>query len=87
MWTRTWFGAFVEAAIWFLLAVILLANVPSWGFNLATQNIGLNEFWGNLIAGIIAGGTITIYVGAGIARVRWGQQKDRQAARQLNAGR
>ena len=81
MWTRTWIGAFIEAAIWFLLAVILLANVPSWAFNLATQNIGLSEFWGDLISGIIGGGTITIYVGLAIARVQWGQRKDRESAR------
>mgnify|MGYP001167496002 CR=1 FL=1 len=39
MWTRTWFGAFIEAAVWFLLAVVLLANVPAWVFNLSLIHI------------------------------------------------
>ncbi|MDE3075625.1 MAG: hypothetical protein KGJ86_09355 [Chloroflexota bacterium] len=79
MWTRTWIGAFIEAAIWFLVAVILLANVPTWAFNLTTENFGLKEFWGDLVAGIIAGVTLVIYVGAAIARIRWGEQKEREA--------
>jgi len=92
MWTRTWLGAFIEAAIWFLLAVVLLANVPSWTFNLvdqimASQSIGIFKpptasFYGDLAAGIISGLTIVIYVGLGMARIQWGQNKDRDAARQ-----
>ncbi|HEY8695901.1 MAG TPA: hypothetical protein VIR57_24525 [Chloroflexota bacterium] len=92
MWTRTWLGAFIEAAIWFLLAVVLLANVPSWTFNLvdqimASQSIGIFKpptasFYGDLAAGIISGLTIVIYVGLGMARIQWGQNKDREAARQ-----
>jgi len=88
-------GAFIEAAVWFLLAVILLANVPAWTFNLVDQwlgsrNIGIFKpptasFYGDLAAGIIAGVTIVIYVGLGMARIQWGQNKDREAARQ-NAG-
>jgi len=92
MWTRTWLGAFIEAAIWFLLAVVLLANVPSWTFNLvdqimASESIGIFKpptasFYGDLAAGIISGLTIVIYVGLGMARIQWGQNKDRDAARQ-----
>ena len=42
MWTRTWIGAFIEAAVWFLLAVVLLANVPAWAFALApAESLGL----------------------------------------------
>jgi len=95
MWTRTWIGAFIEAAIWFLLAVILLANVPSWTFNLVDQwmgsgNIGIFKpltasFYGDLGAGLISGVTLVIYVGLGMARIQWGQNKDREAARQAAA--
>jgi hypothetical protein len=92
MWTRTWLGAFIEAALWFLLAVVLLANVPAWAFNLADQWLGSRpigifkpptaSFYGDLISGVIAGVTIVIYVGLGLARIQWGQNKDREAARQ-----
>ena len=92
MWTRTWLGAFIEAALWFLLAVVLLANVPAWGFNLVDQALGARQigifkppspsFYGDLAAGIIAGITLVIYVGLGMARIQWGQNKDRQAASQ-----
>lgn len=92
MWTRTWLGAFIEAAIWFLFAVLLLANVPSWAFNIVDQVLGHRviagfkppeaSFYGDLAAGVVAGVAIVIYVGLGMARVHWGQQKDRQAARQ-----
>ncbi len=95
MWTRTWIGAFIEAAIWFLLAVILLANVPSWTFNLVdnwlrSQPIGIFKpptasFYGDLGAGLISGITLVIYVGLGMARIQWGQNKDREAARQAAA--
>jgi len=91
MWTRTWFGAFVEAAVWFLLAVILLCNVPAWAFNLVDQWLGASTlgpfkpptgcFYGDLVAGIISGGTLTIYVGLGLARVHWGQQNERELSR------
>lgn len=90
MWTRTWLGAFIEAAVWFLLAVVLLANVPSWTFNLVDQALGSRtigifkpptaSFYGDLCAGIISGVTIVIYVGLGMARIQWGQNKDREAA-------
>jgi hypothetical protein len=90
MWTRTWLGAFIEAAVWFLLAVVLLCNVPSWAFNIVDQlmssrPIGIFKpptasFYGDLVAGLIAGLTITIYVGLGMARIQWGQRKERQAA-------
>ena len=43
MWTRTWTGAFIEAALWFLLAVVLLANVPAWAFNLVDQWLGAHD--------------------------------------------
>jgi hypothetical protein len=95
MWTRTWIGAFIEAAIWFLLAVILLANVPSWAFNIVDQLMGSQpigifkpptaSFYGDLVAGIISGVTLVIYVGLGMARIQWGQNKEREAAR--TAGR
>ena len=91
MWTRTWIGAFIEAAVWFLVAVILLANVPAWTFNLVDQAMASNpigvfkpptaSFYGDLAAGIISGVTLVIYVGLGMARIQWGQQKERQAAR------
>ncbi|MGH2365390.1 MAG: hypothetical protein ACRDGF_11375 [Chloroflexota bacterium] len=81
MWTRTWLGAFIEAAIWFLAAIVLLANVPAWAFNLATINFGVSEFWGDLISGIVSGVVLVIYLGAAIARIRWGEQKDREFAR------
>ena len=92
MWTRTWLGAFIEAAVWFLLAVVLLANVPSWAFNLVDQALASRpigafkpptaSFYGDLISGVVAGITIVIYVGLGMARIQWGQNKDREAARQ-----
>jgi uncharacterized membrane protein len=95
MWTRTWLGAFIEAALWFLLAVVLLANVPAWTFNLVDQWLGSQQigvfkpptasFYGDLAAGIISGVTIVIYVGLGMARIQWGQNKDREAARQAAA--
>jgi hypothetical protein len=93
MWTRTWIGAFIEASLWFLLAVVLLANVPSWAFNLVDQILGSRSigifkpptasFYGDLAAGIISGVTLVIYVGLGMARIQWGQQKDRNAARRV----
>src|SRR5438067_13900610 len=91
MWTRTWIGAFIEAAMWFLAAVILLANVPAWTFNIVDQIMGSGpigpfkpptaSFYGDLAAGIISGVTLVIYVGLGMARIQWGQRKDRAAAR------
>lgn len=91
MWTRTWIGAFIEAAVWFLLAVVLLANVPAWAFNLVDQALGSRpigifkpptaSFYGDLISGVVAGVTLVIYVGLGMARIQWGQHKDREAAR------
>ncbi|MBV8085493.1 MAG: hypothetical protein JO247_11830 [Chloroflexi bacterium] len=91
MWTRTWFGAFIEAAVWFLVAVVLLANVPSWVFNIVDQalgsrNIGIFKpptasFYGDLCAGIISGVTLVIYIGLGMARIHWQQQKERELAR------
>lgn len=96
MWTRTWFGAFVEAALWFLFAVVLLANVPAWAFNLVDQTLGHRvigifkppspSFYGDLAAGIIEGIALVVYVGLGMARIQWGQRKDREAARQAAAG-
>lgn len=78
--------------MWFLLAVILLANVPSWTFNLVDQWMGSESigifkpptasFYGDLAAGLISGITLVIYVGLGLARIQWGQTKDREAARQ-----
>ncbi|HLQ31965.1 MAG TPA: hypothetical protein VK457_04695 [Chloroflexota bacterium] len=91
MWTRTWTGAFVEAALWFLLAVVLLANVPAWAFNLVDQWLGSNpigifkpptaSFYGDLAAGLVSGVTLVIYVGLGLARIQWGQNKEREALR------
>ncbi|HEX6512047.1 MAG TPA: hypothetical protein VF157_07110 [Chloroflexota bacterium] len=91
MWTRTWVGAFIEAALWFLLAVVLLANVPAWAFNLvdqllASQQIGIFKpptasFYGDLAAGLVSGVTLVIYVGLGMARIQWGQNKERELAR------
>lgn len=96
MWTRTWLGAFIEAAIWFLLAVVLLANVPSWAFNLVDQALGSKtiggfkpptaSFYGDLASGLISGVTIVVYIGLGMARIHWGQQKDRQSARREALG-
>ncbi|MFI5268732.1 MAG: hypothetical protein ACHQ7M_15260, partial [Chloroflexota bacterium] len=73
-----------------------LANVPSWTFNLvdqvmASRPIGIFKpptasFYGDLAAGIISGLTIVIYVGLGMARIQWGQNKDRLAARQAARG-
>jgi hypothetical protein len=95
MWTRTWIGAFIEAAVWFLLAVVLLANVPAWAFNLVDQWLGPRElgpfkpptasFYGDLAAGVVSGVTLVIYVGLGMARIHWGQQKEREAARRAVA--
>jgi len=95
MWTRTWLGAFIEAAVWFLLAVVLLANVPTWVFNLVDQALGSREigifkpptasFYGDLAAGIISGVTLVVYVGLGMARIHWQQQKERELARQQTA--
>jgi hypothetical protein len=95
MWTRTWLGAFIEAAVWFLLAVILLANVPSWAFNIvdqlmASETIGIFKpptasFYGDLASGIVSGVTLVIYVGLGLARIQWGQSKEREAGRQAAA--
>jgi len=92
MWTRTWLGAFVEAAVWFLLAVVLLANVPAWTFNIVDQILGANpiggfkpptaSFYGDLAAGIISGLTLVIYTGLGLARIQWGQRKEREASLQ-----
>lgn len=91
MWTRTWLGAFIEAAVWFLLAVVLLANVPSWAFNLVDQALGSQtiagfkpptaSFYGDLASGVVAGVAVVVYIGLGMARIHWGQQKDREAAR------
>jgi hypothetical protein len=93
MWTRTWLGSFIEAAVWFLLAVVLLCNVPSWCFNLVDQLMGSRpigifkpptaSFYGDLSAGIISGLTIVIYVGLGMARIQWGQRKERELARRM----
>jgi hypothetical protein len=95
MWTRTWLGSFIEAALWFLLAVVLLCNVPSWTFNLVDQALGSRpigifhpptaSFYGDLCAGIISGVTLVIYVGLGMARIQWGQRRDRQASQQVAA--
>ena len=92
MWTRTWFGAFIEASVWFLVAVVLLANVPSWVFNIVDQNLGSRDigifkpptasFYGDLCAGLISGVSIVIYVGLGMARIHWQQQRERALARQ-----
>ena len=97
MWTRTWLGAFIEAAVWFLLAVILLANVPAWAFNIVdqlagSQSIGIFKpptasFYGDLVAGLVSGVTLVIYVGLGMWRIQWGQAKERDAARQTPPGR
>ena len=81
--------------MWFLIAVILLCNVPAWAFNLVDQALGSRpigifkpptaSFYGDLIAGVVSGITLVIYVGLGLARVQWGQTKDRQAAQQAAA--
>ena len=95
MWTRTWLGSFIEAAVWFLLAVILLCNVPSWGFNIIDQVMGSRSigifkpptasFYGDLFAGIVSGVTLVIYVGLGLARINWGQKKDRESSQRAAA--